>query len=97
MRGEFMLPVSAEVRERSGVAAGDQVDVHVELDPEPRAVSVPADLAEALDREAAARREFEAMYSRAKQRGVMPSEQARTADIRQRRVAKAVSELREGV
>jgi hypothetical protein len=39
IRGEFMLSVSAEVRERSGVAAGDEVDVDVELDTEPREVS----------------------------------------------------------
>jgi bifunctional DNA-binding transcriptional regulator/antitoxin component of YhaV-PrlF toxin-antitoxin module len=96
MRGEFMLPVSAEVRERSGVAAGDQVDVHVELDTEPRAVSVPAGLAEALDRDAAARRAFEALSYSAQQRVVIPIETARTADARQRRVAKAVSEVREG-
>jgi hypothetical protein len=35
MRGEFMLPVSAEVRERASVAAGDRVEVQVELDTEP--------------------------------------------------------------
>src|SRR5690348_4623684 len=61
MRGEFMLPVSAEVRERAGVAAGDHVDVHIELDTEPREVSVPADLAEALDRDAVVRRAFDAV------------------------------------
>jgi len=33
MGGEFMLPVSAEVREHAGVAA-DEVDVDVELDTE---------------------------------------------------------------
>ena len=96
MRGEFMLPVSAEVRERAGVAAGDRVDVHVELDTEPREVRVPIDLAEALDRDAVARRAFDAMSYSARQRIIIPVETAKTADTRQRRIAKAVSGLREG-
>src|SRR3954468_1137990 len=48
MGGVFMLPVSAEVRERARVAAGDSVDVHLELDTEPREVAVPPDFATAL-------------------------------------------------
>src|SRR4051794_13038612 len=47
--GAFKLPVSAENREQSGVAAGDVVDVDIELDTEPREVAVPADFADALD------------------------------------------------
>src|SRR3954453_10674283 len=49
MGGAFMLPVSAEIRGITGVAAGDDVDVEVDLDTEPREVSVPADFARALD------------------------------------------------
>ena len=57
MRGRFMLPVSAAVREAAGVAAGDEVDVELELDTEPRIVAVPPDFAAALagDDEAAGR------------------------------------------
>ena len=36
MGGRFMLPVSAEVREAAGVAAGDVVEVNLELDTAPR-------------------------------------------------------------
>ncbi|HZD38758.1 MAG TPA: DUF1905 domain-containing protein, partial [Actinomycetes bacterium] len=32
MGGRFLLPISAEVRDRAGVAAGDEVDVDLELD-----------------------------------------------------------------
>ena len=49
MGGQFMLPVSAEIRRMTGVAAGDEVDVEVELDTEPREVTMPADFAEALE------------------------------------------------
>lgn len=44
MGGKFMLPLSAENRERVGVKAGDEVDVEIELDTEPREVTVPPDL-----------------------------------------------------
>ena len=49
MGGVFMLPVSAEVREGAHISAGDEVDVAVELDSEPREVSVPTDFANALN------------------------------------------------
>ncbi len=43
--GEFMVPLSAENRTGAGVAAGDEVDVGIELDTEPREVTVPPDFA----------------------------------------------------
>ncbi len=94
--GEFMLPVSAEVREHAGVAAGDEVDVDIELDTEPREVAVPPDFAEALDRDADARRHFDGLSYSHKLRHVVSIEQAKTAETRQRRIDKAVSMLREG-
>jgi hypothetical protein len=96
MRGEFMLSVSAEVRERAGVTAGDEVDVDIELDTEPREVSVPPDFAEALDRDADARRFFEGLSYSNKRRFVMGIEDARTEETRQRRIAKNVETLRVG-
>ncbi|MGH2487764.1 MAG: YdeI/OmpD-associated family protein [Ktedonobacterales bacterium] len=94
MGGEFMLPVSAEVRERAGVAAGDTVDVDIELDTEPREVAVPPDFAEALDAEA--RRRFDGLSYSNKRRFTLSIEEARTAETRQRRITKAVTDLREG-
>ena len=35
MSGAFMLGISAEVREQAGVAAGDRVDIELELDTAP--------------------------------------------------------------
>lgn len=96
VRGEFKIPVSAEVREKAGVSAGDEVDVDVELDTEPREVAVPPDLAEALERDPDAKRAFDGLSRSKKRRLVDPIEQARTAETRQRRVDKAVSALREG-
>ena len=96
MGGVFMLPVSAEVRQKAGVAGGDEVDVDIELDTAPREVTVPPDFAEALDRDAAARRSFDRMPYSHKRRWVMSIEDAKTPETRQRRIAKAVTELHDG-
>src|SRR5260370_510515 len=45
MGGKFMLGVSNEVRKSAGVAAGDTVDIDLELDTEAREVSIPSDFA----------------------------------------------------
>ncbi len=96
MGGVFMLPLSAEHRERAGVAAGDEVEVDIELDTAPREVSVPPDLREALDHDAEASRFFDGLSYSNKQRLVLSVEEAKTAETRQRRIAKAMSMLREG-
>ena len=83
-------------RASAGVAARDGVEVDIELDTEPREVTVPPDLAEALEREVDAKRYFEGLSYSQKQRCVLPIEQAKTAETRQRRIDKALSMLREG-
>src|SRR6266851_1692370 len=50
MGGKFMLGVSNEVRKSAGVAAGDTVDIDLELDTEAREVPIPPDFAAALAR-----------------------------------------------
>ncbi len=92
----FMLPVSAEVRRRAGIVAGDQVDINIALDIEPREVAVPPDFAEVLDGDTDARRFFDGLSYSNKRRLVISIEDAGTAETRQRRVAKAVATLREG-
>ncbi len=92
--GEFMLPLSAENRESAGVAAGDEVDIEMELDTEPREVTVPPDFAKALARDPEARRRFEGLSYSHKQRHVLAIEGAKTPETRQRRIAKAIEMLR---
>jgi hypothetical protein len=94
--GEFMLPVSAEQRANAGVAAGDEVQVALELDTAPREVSVPADLAAALGKSAAARKFFEGLSYSNQRRIVLGIEDAKTPETRQRRIEKAVSNLKAG-
>ncbi len=92
----FMLPLAAEHREAAGVAAGDEVDVDVELDAAPREVTVPPDLAAALGRDEDARGFFDDLSYSNRRRIVLSIEEAKTAETRQRRIAKAVEALREG-
>ncbi len=93
--GEFMLPLSAENRTGAGVAAGDEVDVDLELDTEPREVSVPADLAAALEAEPKALRCFDGLSYSKKRQYVNSIADAKTTETRQRRIAKAIDALRD--
>lgn len=92
----FMLPLSAENRERSGVAAGDEVDVELQLDTEPRVLEVPADFAAALDADADARSTFDALSYSNRQWHVLSIEEAKTPETRLRRIARSVEVLRQG-
>jgi hypothetical protein len=94
--GEFKLPISAENREGAGVVAGDEIEITLELDTEPREVAVPDDFAHALGAAPEARRFFDGLSNSQKQWYVQPIEGAKTPETRERRVAKAVERLREG-
>jgi len=96
MGGVFMIGVSAENRAGAGVAGGDEVDVDLELDTAPREVTVPADFAAALDRDADARRTFDGLSYSNRQWHVLSIEGAKTDETRQRRIAKSVDILRQG-
>jgi hypothetical protein len=95
-QGQFLVGVSAANRELTGVTAGDEVEVDIELDTEPREVDVPPDLAQALDSAPGARRFFETLSYSQKRGYVDPIEQAKKPETRQRRVEKAIAMLRDG-
>jgi hypothetical protein len=96
-RGDrYLIGVSAENRAGAGVAAGDEVEVDIEHDTEPREITAPPDLADALDADPPARRFFDGLSHSQKRWYVEPIEQAKAAATRQRRIAKAVGMLREG-
>jgi uncharacterized protein DUF1905/bacteriocin resistance YdeI/OmpD-like protein len=96
MGGRFMIPVSADVRAKAGVAAGDELDIDIELDTQPREVTVPADLAAALAGDVAARQAFDALSYSRQLRHVLAIEGAKTPQTRQRRIGAAIGELRQG-
>lgn len=92
----YMIPVAAEHREAAGVKAGEEVEVTLELDTEPREVTVPPDFAQALDGDAEAKRFFESLSYSNKRRFVLSIEDAKTPETRQRRIEKSLASLREG-
>jgi hypothetical protein len=94
--GAFLLPVSEEIRAGAAIAAGDRCMVDLEVDNEPREVSVPADFAAALSQDATAQQFFEGLSYSNKLRLTLAIESAKTPETRQRRIEKTVSGLREG-
>lgn len=94
--GAYMVGVNAEHRAAAGVAGGDEVDVEMELDTAPREVTVPADLAAALDAEPDARRTFDGLSYSNKSWHVLQIAGAKTDETRQRRIAKSVAVLKQG-
>lgn len=94
--GVYLVPLSAENRAGAGVAAGDEVDVDLELDTEPRVISVPDDLAAALQSDDAARLAFAQLSYSHQQRHVLAVEAAKAPETRHRRIEKTLEMLREG-
>jgi hypothetical protein len=96
MGGQFLIPVAAEQRNAAGVAAGEEIEVELVLDTEPRTVSVPDDFQQALDADPAAKQFFDGLSYSHQRRHVLAIEDAKTPETRQRRVDKAMEMLREG-
>ncbi len=96
LNGAFMVGISNENRVKAGVAAGDTVDLDIELDTEPREVVVPPDFRAALDADPAAARFFDGLSYSNRLRHVLGIEGAKTPETRQRRIEKSMATLREG-
>jgi hypothetical protein len=93
MGGRYLLGVSGERRAEAGVAAGDVLDVEVELDTAPRTVTVPDDLAAALEQHPDAQEFWDTLSYSKKQWHVVQVESAKAAATRARRVAKSIELL----
>ena len=89
----FMLPVNQEHRAAAGLKAGDQVEVTLELDTEPRTVAVPDDLVAALSQKPGAQEAFNGLAFSKRKEFVRQVEEAKTQDTRDRRIAKIVAQL----
>lgn len=89
----YMLPLNQEHRAAAGVDAGDEVEVTLELDTEPRTVEVPDDLAAALDRKPGARAAFDALSYSARKEHVRQVNEAKAQETRERRIANIVAKV----
>jgi len=93
MGGRYMVGVSADVRAASGVAGGDELEVEIVLDDQPRVLEIPADLQAALDAAPVAKAAFEKLSYSNKRRHVEPILAAKAPETRARRIEKSVAEL----
>jgi hypothetical protein len=93
MNEQFLVPLSAEHRAASGLAAGDTVTVSLVVDAQPRTVDLPEDLAAALT-EAGVRAAFDTLSNSRQRALVDPVVQAKAPETRLRRIEKAVESLR---
>lgn len=96
MGGQFMIPLSAEHRKGAGVSAGEEIEVELKLDTQPREVEVPADLAAELEQNEGAKQFWDGLSYSNKRRFVLSIEDAKTAETRQRRIGKTMAMLSEG-
>jgi hypothetical protein len=97
MGGEcHLLPVLKEIRQQTGKSIGDEIEVTVEEDTQPRQVAVPADLIQALAADSTAQDFFEQLsYTRQKEY-VQWIEQAKRPQTGQSRIVKTVEMLKQG-
>lgn len=89
----FMLPLNKEHRAAAGVEAGDEVEVTLELDTEPRIVEVPEDLAAALAEKSGARVAFDNLSYTMRKEYVRQVNEAKAQETRERRIAGIVAKL----
>ena len=94
MSGAYFVPLAAEHREAAGVQAHQEVDVDIELDPAPRVVELPDDLATAMDD--AARSAFDGLATSHKKEWVRWVTEAKKPETRTARIEKTVEGLRAG-
>ena len=93
MNGSSIVSLSLENRTAAGVVGGQEVEVDLELDPEPRVVELPDDLSAALAGAPSGLDAFARLpYSKQKAH-VTSVEGAKTPQTRQRRIEKVVSEV----
>jgi hypothetical protein len=93
MGGKFMISLSRANREAAGVKGGDTLDVTLELDEQPRTITVPDDLAVALAAKSGAQEASDALAFSKRKEFVRQVEDAKTQETRDRRVAGIVDKM----
>lgn len=76
-----------------GIREGDEIEMTLELDTEPRVVDLPPDVSEALDADPAIRAAFDRLPFGLRRKHVRDIEQAKADTTRQRRIDRLVDSL----
>jgi uncharacterized protein YdeI (YjbR/CyaY-like superfamily) len=90
-----VLGIRKEIREQVGKTFGDEVEITVEEDTEPRVVKTPADLIQALETEPDVKAFFEKLPYTHQKEYVTWIEEAKKDETRQRRIAKTIGMLKQ--
>ena len=96
MSGGWWLPVTTETRAGSGLNAGDEVTVTLQLDTAPREVEVPPELEAALKAAPDAKAFFDGLSYSNKRVFTLSVEGTNNPETKARRVGKAIALMREG-
>ena len=91
-----LLVILKEIREKIGKTFGDEVNITVELDTEPRVIEIPAELKKAFKTEKEARAFFDKLSYTHQREYVMWINEAKREETRQNRIVKAVEMLKQG-
>ena len=94
--GVGYLGVTKALREAAGAGIGDEVDVEIELDDAPREVDLPPELAAVLESDGEAARAFEQLSYTHQREYARWIAEAKRAETKERRLAKAAQMLRDG-
>ncbi|MEU3461153.1 YdeI/OmpD-associated family protein [Streptomyces sp. NPDC006733] len=94
LRGRHLLGLSHANRQAADVAIGEEVEVELELDTEPRVVVEPPDFAQALDADPLARATYNTLSQSRQREHVRAIESAKKPETRRRRIDKAIAALR---
>ena len=89
----YMLPLNKEHRSAAGVKAGDEVEITLALDTEPRTVEVPEDLAAALAGKPGAAEAFHKLSYTMRKEYVRQVTEAKAQETRERRITNIVAKV----
>lgn len=91
-----VLGVRKDIREKAGKTYGDEIEVELEEDTEPREVSIPKDVRQALENDAEAEAIFKQLAYSHQKEYVEWIEEAKRDQTRQRRIVQMLELLKQG-
>jgi bifunctional DNA-binding transcriptional regulator/antitoxin component of YhaV-PrlF toxin-antitoxin module len=93
MGGKYLLAIPKRFRAAAGVNGGEMITVELERDDELRVIIPPEDFAGALEANSRAKRAWEKLSYTHQREYVMSIEDAKKAETRARRIAKAIEQI----
>lgn len=96
MGDRFWIPVNTENRTLANISAGDQIDVTMEVDTEPRIVTPPEDLLNTLRKKKTVFAKWEKLSYTHQKEFVRWIEEAKKPETRRRRIDKTIEQVAEG-